>query len=483
MARSAKRGPQVSDQSQGPGWWQASDAKWYPPETHPSRAIVPTAPPPPAPVFDAVDPAPTPTKSAAIRRWAPWLAGAVVVVLGLVAITALVGDDKDEDPETATTPLQDAGEDPDENGGNASENNAEESTPDDASSAPADTRNVSGGTRDAPWAFGTATAVTFDTFGDADGSVWNVNVGTPEDMTADVLAANEFNDAPPEGVVFVGFPVDMTLIEADKVPLSPGFNFTWELLGGSTAAVYDRTTIEDLFGCGVLPGEFNDFSEVFVGGTLTGTVCLPLPVEDIADPTTQVALNFSGSDRVIFGADGVEGSPDTPPDLDDTIATGSGAGTRQAPYPFEAATSVTFETFGDADGSVWEVAVGTPEDITADVLGANDFNDPPPDGVMYVGFAVDMTLIEADKVPLSPGFNVTWELLGGSTQAVYTIGTIANLFGCGVVPNEFDSYSEVFPSGNLTGTVCVLLPVEDFGAPGTQVAMNFADGDRIVFGE
>jgi hypothetical protein len=26
----------VSDASQGPGWWQASDGKWYPPETHPS---------------------------------------------------------------------------------------------------------------------------------------------------------------------------------------------------------------------------------------------------------------------------------------------------------------------------------------------------------------------------------------------------------------------------------------------------------------
>jgi uncharacterized protein DUF4190 len=26
----------MSDTQQGPGWWQASDGKWYPPETHPS---------------------------------------------------------------------------------------------------------------------------------------------------------------------------------------------------------------------------------------------------------------------------------------------------------------------------------------------------------------------------------------------------------------------------------------------------------------
>jgi hypothetical protein len=27
----------MSDQAQGPGWWQASDGKWYPPEQRPAR--------------------------------------------------------------------------------------------------------------------------------------------------------------------------------------------------------------------------------------------------------------------------------------------------------------------------------------------------------------------------------------------------------------------------------------------------------------
>jgi hypothetical protein len=39
----------VSDVAQGPGWWQASDGRWYPPETHPSARSAdrpPTAPPP-----------------------------------------------------------------------------------------------------------------------------------------------------------------------------------------------------------------------------------------------------------------------------------------------------------------------------------------------------------------------------------------------------------------------------------------------------
>ena len=37
----------MSDTSQGPGWWQASDGKWYRPESHPD--YVPPAPPPPPP--------------------------------------------------------------------------------------------------------------------------------------------------------------------------------------------------------------------------------------------------------------------------------------------------------------------------------------------------------------------------------------------------------------------------------------------------
>lgn len=35
----------MTNAPQGPGWWQASDGNWYPPEQNPSR----TAPPPPAP--------------------------------------------------------------------------------------------------------------------------------------------------------------------------------------------------------------------------------------------------------------------------------------------------------------------------------------------------------------------------------------------------------------------------------------------------
>ena len=48
----------MSDWSQGPGWWQASDGKWYAPERHPNRHA--PVPPPPGPLIAAQPPYFTP---------------------------------------------------------------------------------------------------------------------------------------------------------------------------------------------------------------------------------------------------------------------------------------------------------------------------------------------------------------------------------------------------------------------------------------
>src|SRR5947209_7011995 len=47
----------MSDTQRGPGWWIASDGKWYPPELHPNYR----PPPPPAPTPPPPAPTPPPT--------------------------------------------------------------------------------------------------------------------------------------------------------------------------------------------------------------------------------------------------------------------------------------------------------------------------------------------------------------------------------------------------------------------------------------
>ena len=48
----------MSDVSQGPGWWQASDGKWYRPEQHPNYT-----PPPPPPIPPSTPPPTPPSQS------------------------------------------------------------------------------------------------------------------------------------------------------------------------------------------------------------------------------------------------------------------------------------------------------------------------------------------------------------------------------------------------------------------------------------
>ena len=76
----------MSDVSQGPGWWQASDGKWYPPQ--PAAPAPP--PPPPPPVYgQAPPPAPAP-------QWTPPPAKkggnkGCLIALGVVGVLLVLG--------------------------------------------------------------------------------------------------------------------------------------------------------------------------------------------------------------------------------------------------------------------------------------------------------------------------------------------------------------------------------------------------------
>jgi hypothetical protein len=82
----------VSDTSRGPGWWQAADGKWYPPEQHPSYS----PPPPPGLVpghytLDAHAVAQR-TNGLAVAAmvlgivWFWWVGSILALILGFVAL-------------------------------------------------------------------------------------------------------------------------------------------------------------------------------------------------------------------------------------------------------------------------------------------------------------------------------------------------------------------------------------------------------------
>ncbi len=97
----------MSDVSQGPEWWQASDLKWYPPEEHPNYEAPPPPPPPKLPPPPPTTPPPPPTlpppsswappqqppQPAPARRSAtPWiLAGVVAAVVVVLVVAGIAG--------------------------------------------------------------------------------------------------------------------------------------------------------------------------------------------------------------------------------------------------------------------------------------------------------------------------------------------------------------------------------------------------------
>ena len=451
----------------------------YSPPPEPVRAAVP--PPQPQDTVQYGEPIAPPAKPRKKKR-----RGLMIVLgflafglVGCVAIVAVVAGSA-TDPNSVISSAADTGD------GQPREDVAEapndESADGDASSADESEENDDDqqvGTRNAPFALGTVTTVTWNVFGDADNSLWNTTIGELTDITEAVLAENEFNSAPPEGVVFAGFDVEMTLIGAEKVPLSQGFNFGWEIIGGDSNAAYDSSTIEtENFGCGVVGNEFESFDEVFLGGTLSGTVCIPIPAADVGAASTAVAMTLN--DRVFFSAEGSSPAIAPVPDPEPTFTWTEGTGARSSPFDYDSPTTIEFQTFGDADNSIWTSTVGAPADITAAVLAENQFNEPPPDGTIFAAFDLSMTLDSADVEPLAPAFNVSFQIIGGATAAVYDETSFG--FGCGVTANDFGEFDEVFIGGSLTGSVCIPIPTEDLTHPNTRVALKFADDSRVYFG-
>ena len=103
----------MSDTSQGPGWWRASDGKWYPPDTHPQYQ--PPEPPkaPPGPIAPFLPEQPSVMRRGweGFRRWPRWgqIGSVLAVVVILLFLLARLGDDEQpvssDEPTAPTTTL------------------------------------------------------------------------------------------------------------------------------------------------------------------------------------------------------------------------------------------------------------------------------------------------------------------------------------------------------------------------------------------
>lgn len=109
-----------------------------------------------------------------------------------------------------------------------------------------------------PTPIGIATAV---------GPDWMVTVtGAARDITSEVLAENEFNEPPPTGFRYVG--VDLTFAYNGSGAGAPS-----QVSLGAVGS----DNVQHSGYCGVVPGELDLYTDLFAGGSASGTVCLLVP--------------------------------------------------------------------------------------------------------------------------------------------------------------------------------------------------------------
>ncbi len=89
----------MSDVSQGPGWWQASDGRWYPPQ--PAAPVAPPPGPPPVPQWGGPPPAKGSNRGCLIALAVVGILG-VLGLISTVVVLAVVGNEVEDRVDDAT---------------------------------------------------------------------------------------------------------------------------------------------------------------------------------------------------------------------------------------------------------------------------------------------------------------------------------------------------------------------------------------------
>lgn len=167
-----------------------------------------------------------------------------------------------------------------------------------------------------------------------------------------------------------------------------------------------------------------------------------------------------------------EPEPAPTPEPDNAPAESTAPTTRESPLPMGDSIRVTAEAFGDADGSIWSLTVtGPAQDVTATAM-SDGFASEPAEGNILVGVPFELILVASSKEPLAPSFNVETEFFS-PTDAAIAVST----FSCGFWDEAFDSTTQVFVGGKITGLLCAEVPLSDLDG-GLLVTADEA-GDRI----
>lgn len=141
-----------------------------------------------------------------------------------------------------------------------------------------------------PWSVGDPIAVFYEDVANGTESRWTVTaVAAASDSTFDVIAANGFNEEPPEGEIYVMIPVTLTYKSGPAT--AKVSDLTLGALGDSGSLLSTRENY-----CGALPDVLATTSELTPGSSISGNICWSVPESDLA------------SLKLVVQAEGVSGA-------------------------------------------------------------------------------------------------------------------------------------------------------------------------------
>lgn len=456
----------MSDTPGGPDWWQASDGKWYPPETHPNYSP-PPLPPPAAPAMTgspSTAPPPVTATSPVIVPsnpwWKRWWAFAIGVLVVIGAVAAVAGGGGDDDAADTLTPTAAESEDSDEVDAEEPSVVTEVEPPSDtepeattATTQPEDTSPTAtaapeeGLSLAAPAAVGEAVVV-----GD-----WTIRVAavTP-DAAEQVAAQNQFNDPPAPGKQFFMATLEATYTGSESSTF--WLDMTLKAIGASNVAYEGGFDT----GCGVLPNDIDNSGEAFPGGTISANVCWAIDAADAATMTLLAEPSFSfGTDERRF----LSMDPAAVP-IDDSTA-------KNAPSPmvFDGVPIGEPAEVGD-----WTITVvSVVPDASAEIAAENQFNAPPAPGRQFFMAAIEATYNGSES-------STFWVDLSLSTVGASAIANDGFGASCGVMPKDINDAGETFPGGTISGNLCWSIDVGDAASLVMLASESLSfDDDRVVF--
>ena len=111
----------------------------------------------------------------------------------------------------------------------------------------------------------------------------------------------------------------------------------------------------------------------------------------------------------------------------------------------------------------WQVRVlDTTPDGTQAVLDENQFNDHPDEGWQFYLARVELTYLGSGSQ--TPALHVDF---GGLGQGAVVRGDY-----CGVIPDELDTFTELYTNGTISGNICFAAPTTEVDAGGMVLQVD-----------